>query len=328
MGRPNQRNDTFRKRKKGLKKKASEFSILCGVDTCLVSFSPNGDLETWPEDKSACMNVVQRYMSLPKEHREKKMLNSTGFVKDKIKKVQEKLDSLRRENSAILYPSWDDRLDHMSVEYLAALANRLNAMISFLRERLSMGNVGVVQKMEEQEVREIERGEMINPHLLNQLLTCNFPVMNVEPISMKPSENLGLHEGLYRPSENLELHEGLYRAGEMEQFQNVNFGVSPLMGFDPKNNVLTPPLNCVPSRSDFMGQYQVKNERERNIFMDFEKSGERNMLIKKLYDQEQYSHGHFLSHCNNYNYNNVHLPSTDRKNYMGLPSQSHQCFEQ
>ncbi|KAL4205274.1 hypothetical protein AMTRI_Chr01g136490 [Amborella trichopoda] len=253
MGRPNQRNDTFRKRKKGLKKKASEFSILCGVDTCLVSFSPNGDLDIWPEDKSTtCMNVVQRYMSLPKEHREKKTFNSTGFLKDKIKK-----------NSAILYPSWDDRLDHMS--------------------RLSMGNVGVVQKMEEQEVREIERGEMINPHLLNQLLPCNFPVMNVEPISMKPSENLGRHDGLYGTSENLGLHEGVYKAGEMEQFQNVNFG--------------------------------VKNERERNI------------LIKKLYDQEQYSHGHFLSHCNNYNYNNVHLPSTDRKNYMGLPSQSHQFFE-
>ncbi|ERN12557.1 hypothetical protein AMTR_s00025p00208390 [Amborella trichopoda] len=168
MGRPNQRNDTFRKRKKGLKKKASEFSILCGVDTCLVSFSPNGDLDIWPEDKSTtCMNVVQR-------------------------------------------------------------------------ERLSMGNVGVVQKMEEQEVREIERGEMINPHLLNQLLPCNFPVMNVEPISMKPSENLGRHDGLYGTSENLGLHEGVYKAGEMEQFQNVNFGVRPLMGFDPKNTMLTP----------------------------------------------------------------------------------------
>jgi len=47
---------TFRKRKTTLLKKVSDFSILCGVDACVIIFGPNQNdqpaatAETWPSN--------------------------------------------------------------------------------------------------------------------------------------------------------------------------------------------------------------------------------------------------------------------------------------
>ncbi|KAJ6711064.1 AGAMOUS-LIKE MADS-BOX PROTEIN AGL82 [Salix koriyanagi] len=60
---------TFRKRKAGLLKKASEFSILCGVDACVIIFGPKlkDDRqpavapETWPPNSEEVRCIINRY---------------------------------------------------------------------------------------------------------------------------------------------------------------------------------------------------------------------------------------------------------------------------
>jgi hypothetical protein len=59
---------TFRKRKAGLLKKASEFSILCGVDACVIIFGPKQKddhqpvaPETWPPNSEEVRCIINRY---------------------------------------------------------------------------------------------------------------------------------------------------------------------------------------------------------------------------------------------------------------------------
>ncbi|KAI9177945.1 hypothetical protein LWI28_020931 [Acer negundo] len=53
------RKVTFNKRKKGLLKKVSELSILCGIDACAIVYSPyNNQPDVWPSH-----HEVQRIVS-------------------------------------------------------------------------------------------------------------------------------------------------------------------------------------------------------------------------------------------------------------------------
>ncbi|KAK5843266.1 hypothetical protein PVK06_005718 [Gossypium arboreum] len=56
---------TYEKRKKGLIKKAQEFSILCGVETCVILYAPKSEetpaeLEIWPPDHAKVMHACHR----------------------------------------------------------------------------------------------------------------------------------------------------------------------------------------------------------------------------------------------------------------------------
>ncbi|PKU76656.1 agamous-like MADS-box protein AGL80 [Dendrobium catenatum] len=55
---------TYTTRMKGLKKKANELSVLCGVDVLMASFSPElNSLELWPEDTTEFNRIRERSLS-------------------------------------------------------------------------------------------------------------------------------------------------------------------------------------------------------------------------------------------------------------------------
>ncbi|KAK3416746.1 hypothetical protein EUGRSUZ_H02508, partial [Eucalyptus grandis] len=74
-----ERRIAFEKRKNGLMKKAREFSVLCGVDTCVVVFpeavAAGGDRptapEVWPPDSGEARRIIERYRSAGREEKEK-----------------------------------------------------------------------------------------------------------------------------------------------------------------------------------------------------------------------------------------------------------------
>ncbi|KAK3416743.1 hypothetical protein EUGRSUZ_H02504 [Eucalyptus grandis] len=84
------RRIAYEKRKNGLMKKAREFSVLCGVDTCVVVF-PEAAAgvdrpiapEVWPPDHGEARRIIERYRSASRD---------ALADRKKKKKKKEKLD--------------------------------------------------------------------------------------------------------------------------------------------------------------------------------------------------------------------------------------------
>jgi SRF-type transcription factor (DNA-binding and dimerisation domain) len=92
------RRATFKKRKKGLMKKASELSTLCGVDTCVVIYGPQDQKpEVWPSPKEV-HQVLSQFKNMPQLDQCKKMVDQEGFLRMHLTKARERLYKVDREN--------------------------------------------------------------------------------------------------------------------------------------------------------------------------------------------------------------------------------------
>ncbi|CAN7045581.1 unnamed protein product [Brassica rapa subsp. trilocularis] len=95
------RNQTFRKRKKGLLKKANELSTLYGVKVCVVINScDNTETEFWPSREGA-EAVHSAFMGVLPEERCKKMYDQERHLEERIQKGQAKAMRLQAENREI-----------------------------------------------------------------------------------------------------------------------------------------------------------------------------------------------------------------------------------
>ncbi|OIW07065.1 hypothetical protein TanjilG_02699 [Lupinus angustifolius] len=93
----NARKATFKKRKKGIVKKVSELTILCGIDACAIISNPyDSQAEVWPNPKGA-KHIIKRYLKTPVID-ETKNMNQERFIMQKISKALEKLDKQLNEN--------------------------------------------------------------------------------------------------------------------------------------------------------------------------------------------------------------------------------------
>ncbi|XP_039027998.1 agamous-like MADS-box protein AGL80 [Hibiscus syriacus] len=71
------RKAAYRKIKKGLAKKLSELTTLCGTETCAVIYSPTCDYqpEVWPSAAGA-QHLFSEFKALPDIERSSRMVNS------------------------------------------------------------------------------------------------------------------------------------------------------------------------------------------------------------------------------------------------------------
>ncbi|KAL2463419.1 agamous-like MADS-box protein AGL80 [Forsythia ovata] len=92
------RKATFKKRKKGLMKKVSELSTLCGIDTCAIIYSPyESQPEVWPDTRGV-HRVLAQFKRMPEMEQSKKMVNQESFIRQRIAKASEQLKKQHKEN--------------------------------------------------------------------------------------------------------------------------------------------------------------------------------------------------------------------------------------
>ncbi|XP_004496032.1 agamous-like MADS-box protein AGL80 [Cicer arietinum] len=91
------RKATYKKRKKGIIKKVSELTILCGIPACAIISNPfDSQTEVWPDPEGA-KHVIERYQKSSVID-ETKNVNQESFLLQRIVKARDQLKKQRLEN--------------------------------------------------------------------------------------------------------------------------------------------------------------------------------------------------------------------------------------
>ncbi|CAD6250778.1 unnamed protein product [Miscanthus lutarioriparius] len=138
------RRGTFKKRRKGLMKKASELATLCDVDTCVVVYGEGeSQPEVWPDVPTA-EHVLARFKAVPELDQCKKMLDMEGFLKQRMDKLREQLHKVQRDNrereaTLLLHDAIVGRrpgLVGLSVEEIASLGCMVESRLKGIKDAI------------------------------------------------------------------------------------------------------------------------------------------------------------------------------------------------
>uniref|UniRef100_A0AAU7LJK2 MADS73 n=1 Tax=Hippophae rhamnoides TaxID=193516 RepID=A0AAU7LJK2_9ROSA len=136
------RKTTFQKRKKGLMKKAYEFSTLCDVDVCVILYTPD-DLKvaktesqlhtTWPSNPIEVKRIISKFDFINK-HKPTKINACDVFdiLSERKRRVAIDISKSRKAFYASKYPTWHEILNHYSNDQMGLLLNRLDSNIEAL----------------------------------------------------------------------------------------------------------------------------------------------------------------------------------------------------
>ncbi|KAJ4870033.1 AGAMOUS-like 103 [Raphanus sativus] len=128
-------------RQENVFKKASELSILCGVEVCVIYYGSYGELKTWPADREKVKDMARRYSELSETQRSKKQYDLRKVLEsikkdDESKKKKTKTKKRAKLGSHYKYPDWDPRFDNYSAEKLEELIMSLERSQTMMQRRL------------------------------------------------------------------------------------------------------------------------------------------------------------------------------------------------
>ncbi|TYH80361.1 hypothetical protein ES332_D03G126800v1 [Gossypium tomentosum] len=98
----------YKKRKKGLMRKMSELSTLCGIGACAIMYSPyESQPEVWPS-RIGFQQVLSKFKMIPEMEERKNLVNQESFLSQRIVKVVEQLrkdykDKQEKEMTEVMF---------------------------------------------------------------------------------------------------------------------------------------------------------------------------------------------------------------------------------
>ncbi|XP_068649131.1 agamous-like MADS-box protein AGL80 [Aristolochia californica] len=132
-----------RKRTKGLLKKVSELSTLCGVEVAVVAINPNNpEPDIWPSVPDA-IRTLEKFKSLPELDQIKRTMNQEGYFRKKIEKLDQQAKKIANGNrelhlDTLLYQCLSGKsLDDLNSQELSDLARMIDAKANALEERFN-----------------------------------------------------------------------------------------------------------------------------------------------------------------------------------------------
>ncbi|KAK3227742.1 hypothetical protein Dsin_007604 [Dipteronia sinensis] len=135
------RMTTYQRRKRVIKKKAEEFTTLCGVPACMVIYGPKlknrpVEVDVWPNETSDFMEAVNLYRDKSCS-RVVKAYNLFDFFDGRKRKIDDKIKKLRKLNLESKFPScWDDRLNSFHVNQLRVLLAKFDNKIEAAKRKI------------------------------------------------------------------------------------------------------------------------------------------------------------------------------------------------
>ncbi|KAJ3681274.1 hypothetical protein LUZ60_015763 [Juncus effusus] len=136
------RRSTLKKRGKGVIKKISELTVLCGVEGCAVIYNPEDqEPEVFPNVADA-RRILTSFQSLPEGERTRKMMSQQTFMQDRITKMKEQIDKAEKQNKdmelcALIYEGLaGGDYAEVGVENVSAVAWALEENIIKVTERI------------------------------------------------------------------------------------------------------------------------------------------------------------------------------------------------
>ncbi|MQM00415.1 hypothetical protein Taro_033150 [Colocasia esculenta] len=97
LGDDTHRRATFRKRRKGIMKKAEELHILCGVKTCAIIYGPGEQQpEVWPSAEEAA-RICRGFRQMPELQQLRMMCTNTHFLQEQVSKKAQQLSNQHDE---------------------------------------------------------------------------------------------------------------------------------------------------------------------------------------------------------------------------------------
>ncbi|KAJ0230896.1 AGAMOUS-like 43 [Hirschfeldia incana] len=112
-------------------KKAKELTTLCDIEACVIHYGPDGEVNTWPENRDKVRDLALRYIQLDEAKRRKKSVNLYEFLNKKKKITNSFKKKAKRNVEELKYPI----SDHYSVDQINQLIQSLELSYSKLQER-------------------------------------------------------------------------------------------------------------------------------------------------------------------------------------------------
>ncbi|XP_076908087.1 agamous-like MADS-box protein AGL80 [Bidens hawaiensis] len=131
------RKSTFLKRKESLKKKIREMCILCDVEACAILFSPDEQLELWPDDMDAFRNVLDEFLHKTTLVKNKNMLNQESYLKERINKSKEQLNKQKMVNRELVKANMMSDCLSGKVSVADLNSTDLKELVSYTRFKIS-----------------------------------------------------------------------------------------------------------------------------------------------------------------------------------------------